>query len=221
VALVLIVLGGWGWTAYARAQNEHALSAVAADLSGRPVEVGCQSFFGELLDISGNLGDVPFDANGVPAAHTHLVRPVCDDLRHFRDSPTHPPLDCLTAIDWSRWTFEADRHGACVTGARRLAQSLNTLTHEAMHMRGWTSESVAQCYAIQEDLWTVVALGGTEAEGRAVASLILAMQRGMPDEYQSPECRAGGQLDLHPETPEFPGEPLPALPPGGLGPALH
>jgi hypothetical protein len=43
----------------------------------------------------------------------------------------------------------------------------------------------------------------------------------MPDEYQSGECRAGGGLDLHPETAAFPAEDAPQPPPAGLyGPAL-
>jgi hypothetical protein len=50
---------------------------------------------------------------------------------------------------------------------------------------------------------------------------VLALQPGLPPEYRSGACAAGGSLDLHPETPEFPAEVLPALPPASLrGPAL-
>ena len=90
-----------------------------------------------------------------------------------------------------------------------------------MHLRGFVNEAQAQCYAIQADPWTVVRLGGTAEQGAAVASFLLALQSGMPSEYQSSECRAGGSFDLHPETPVFPAEAVPALPPVALrGPAL-
>jgi hypothetical protein len=91
-----------------------------------------------------------------------------------------------------------------------------------MHLRGWLNEAQAQCYAIQEDAWTVIRLGGTSDEGEALARFQLAEQRAMPAAYQSDDCRAGGALDLHPETPEFPTEAVPSLPPAGLfGPALR
>ena len=100
------------------------------------------------------------------------------------------------------------------------AEAVNTLVHESMHLRGFVSESQAQCYAIQEDAWAVVRLGGTEAEGDAVANLVLALQPGLADEYQSSDCRAAGSLDLHPETAAWPSESPPVLPPASLvGPA--
>jgi hypothetical protein len=43
-----------------------------------------------------------------------------------------------------------------------------------MHLRGWTSEATAQCYAIQLDGWTVEQLGGTADEGHAVAAATFA-----------------------------------------------
>jgi hypothetical protein len=43
-----------------------------------------------------------------------------------------------------------------------------------MHLRGWTSEATAQCYAIQLDAWTVEQLGSTADEGRAVAAATFA-----------------------------------------------
>lgn len=205
VVAAVVVLGAWGWTAYGRAQNQDALSAVAGDLAGKPVRVGCQSWFGELLDISGNLGDVPFE-NGRPAAHTHLVHGVCGELERFRESTSHPQLDCLQTIDWRGWSYERDRDSACARRARPTTEAINTLAHESMHMRGWTSESTAQCYAIQADAVTTEELGGTAEEGRAVAAFVLAMQPGLPDEYQSRACGPGGALDLHPETPAFPSE---------------
>ena len=135
-------------------------------------------------------------------------------------SHRHRNLDCLSAIDWSRFAFTVDYFSPCVRGARDDAEAINTLTHESMHLRGFSSESQAQCYAIQEDAWAVVRLGGTETQGDAVAKLALALQPGVADEYQSSDCRAGGGLDLHPETSAFPAETPPVLPPASLvGPA--
>lgn len=143
--------------------------------------------------------------NGRPAAHTHLVRSVCRQLERFRGTRSHPQLDCLETIDWRTWSYERDRDSACATGAETTAEAINTLTHESIHMRGWANESTAQCYAIQADAVTTEELGGSAEEGRAVAAFVLAMQPGMPDEYQSRACGPGGSLDLHPETAGFPG----------------
>ena len=105
--------------------------------------------------------------------------------------------------------------------ARPDAQALLTLSHESMHLRGWRDEAAAQCYGIQEVAYAVERLGGTAAEWRAVARFVLALQPGMPDDYQSGECQPGGGLDLRPLTPAFPAEDAPAPPPAGLyGPQL-
>ena len=112
--------------------------------------------------------------------------------------------------------MNADFDSPCARRAQRAVDAITTLTHESMHLRGWLGEAEAQCYAIQEDPWTVVRLGGTEAEGAAVAQLVLAEQPAMPSDYQSGDCRAGGALDLHPETPAFPAEAAAKLMPAGL-----
>ena len=200
--------------------DQRALSAVAGQLAGRPVHVHCQGWFGQLIDISGNSGQVQFDQFGRPAAKTDLIRNVCGLLHHFRTASTHPEIDCLLAVDWRRWSYDPDSAGYCAQRAAPMAEAINTLTHESMHMHGWADEATAQCYAIQEDAWTTRQLGGTPEEGRAVAAFILAMQPGMPTEYQSGACQAGGALDLHPETSEFPTETNPAPPPAGAGQAL-
>jgi hypothetical protein len=82
-----------------------------------------------------------------------------------------------------------------------------------MHLRGITAEAQAQCYAIQADAWTVQRLGGTAAEGEAVANYVLALQPALPSEYQSGECRASGALDVAPATGAFPTEVPATVPP--------
>jgi hypothetical protein len=50
---------------------------------------------------------------------------------------------------------------------------------------------------------------------------MLALQRWVPEEYQSRDCGPGRPLDLNPDTPEFPTEDVPApLPAGFFGPQL-
>jgi hypothetical protein len=218
--LVVLVAGGWGWEHHVRSRDEAALSAVASDLAGRPVHVSCQSFWKALVDVDGRLGDVPFP-NGYAADHTHLTRAICGKLIHFRTSSNHHELDCLATVDWSHFDGPGGADATCVRGAEPVSEALMTLAHESMHLRGWADEAAAQCYGIQEIAYTVERLGGTLAEGQGVASLMLARQGGLPEEYQWGECRAGGQLDLYPETRDFPTEASPGPPPTGLyGPQL-
>jgi hypothetical protein len=221
-ALLIVLLGGgaWAFERQARAGNERPLSAVASELAGRPVNVRCQSFWQALVDVGGNLGDVPFP-DGHPASYTHLTRTMCQALTRFRQRRSHPELDCLAAFDWSRYDGAEPAAAACAHRADDTAEALMTLAHESMHLRGWADEATAQCYGIQQVALTVEQLGGSAAEGAAVAGYMLGLQRWMPEEYQSGECRPGGQLDLYPATPAFPTElPPAALPPGLRGPQL-
>jgi hypothetical protein len=219
-AVLVLVLAGWGWSRYDRAANERALAAVVSELAGREVGVECQGFWSELVDIRARSGDVPFP-NGRAPDHTYLTRKVCKQLKRFRQASSHGELQCLLSIDWSRRELATDFRSPCSERARGTVEAINTLTHEAMHLRGFIDEAQTQCYAIQLDAWTVVRLGGTLAEGAALANFVLAMQPGMPTEYQSAACRSVGSLDLHPETAVFPTESAPELPPASLrGPAV-
>jgi hypothetical protein len=220
VVIAVLLVAVWAWTKHARDVEQNALSAVAGRLAGRPVKVHCQSWLGQLVDVGGNSGHVDVDQYGRPAAKTDLIRSVCGLLHRFRTASTHPEIDCLLTVDWRQWSYNPDSAGSCAQRAGPMAGAINTLTHESMHMHGWLGEATAQCYAIQEDAWTARQLGATPDEGRAVAEFILAMQPGLPTEYQSGLCRPGAELDLHPETPEFPTETTPAPPPAGAGLAL-
>ncbi len=215
---VLAALGGgsWAWERQGRAANEQALGAVASALAGRAVRVQCQSLWSDLFDVNGRAADVPFLPDGRPADHTYVTRGVCARLAQFRAARSRRRLDCLETVDWSRTSFATAWSAPCEARARPVVEALLTLAHESMHLRGWRDESAAQCYGIQELPYVALRLGGTAAEGAAAAQLALALQPGMPSDYQSGECRAGGALDLHPETPEFPAEAVPGPPPIGL-----
>ena len=78
-----------------------------------------------------------------------------------------------------------------------LAWSIQTLTHEAVHVQGIRSEVKADCYGMQLIDEATVALGRTRADGRFLASAYWTVwypSHG-PD-IRSPECRNGGRLDL-------------------------
>jgi hypothetical protein len=218
---ILVVATFWGWKHHEHTVLQNRLSAVASELAGRPVHVHCQGFVSEFLDINDRTGEVEFSPDGRPADSTFLTRSICGALSNFMSASTHPRLDCLIGVDWAHLPVQDAFASPCAEGAQSAADAISTLAHESMHLRGWAGEAQAQCYAIQEVPWTVVRLGGTPQEGAGLAAFVLARQPGMPSEYQSSECRAGGSLDLHPETGDFPAEPVPQLvPPGLVGPGL-
>jgi hypothetical protein len=221
LVFVVLVSGGWAVEKHSRSGNERALSALASQLASRPVSVRCESFWHSIVNVDGNLGDVPFP-NGHPASYAHVTRGMCKELARFRARPERPELACLSQFDWNGFTGSGDpAPTACSEQANDMAEALVTLTHESMHMRGWADEALAQCYALQEVAFTVERLGGSRQEGAAVASYLLSLQSFMPTDYQSSECAAGRLLDLHPETDEFPTEAVPGPPPAGFyGPEL-
>jgi hypothetical protein len=219
--LVVLVCGGWAFEKQTRSGNERTLSALASELAGRPVHVRCESFWHSIVNVDSNLGDVPFP-NGRAASYTHVTRGMCKELARFRSRPEAPELACLAEFDWNRFTGSGDPAAtACSEQANDMAEALVTLAHESMHMRGWSDEAFAQCYAIQEVAYTVEQLGGSPQEGTAVASYLLSLQPFMPTDYQSSECASGRLLDLHPETKAFPTESVPGPPAAGVfGPQL-
>jgi hypothetical protein len=185
--VVVILVALWAWTSYSRRQTEHRLAAVASELAGRSVGVKCQGFWAAMVDIGQRSGEVDF-LPGRPPDHMFLTRAVCSRLKRFLSSVSHHDLDCLTAIDWDHWSFGTGFDAPCERHARDDAEAVNTLAHESMHLRGIQAEAAAQCLAIQADAWTVVRLGGTADQGLALARFVLALQPGVPSEYQFGSC---------------------------------
>jgi sirohydrochlorin ferrochelatase len=153
--------------------EERRLTRVASALVGHPVKVHCQSTTAALVDAGAELGFVPYDADGVPLPRTTIKRDPCRALSSYlggdRGSPSY---DEVVAV--------------------------HVLTHEAMHMRGQTSEALAECEAVQRDATTAALLGATPAQARALAVRYWqSVYPQMPDDYSSGDCRPGGSLDEH------------------------
>jgi hypothetical protein len=168
-ALVVLALAA----AYPGAQrkiDERRLGYVATVVTGTEVRVHCQSTIAALVDTGAELGWVAFDENGVPELATRIKREQCALLKAYRAG--HRTLDHDTVL------------------------AVHVLTHEAMHMRGERSEAVAECQAVQRDRLTARALGATEAEAAALATLYWrTVYPRMPDGYWSDQCKPGGELD--------------------------
>jgi hypothetical protein len=197
LSVVLVLLVGVLAVQHSKRANERRLAGVASGLAGRDVSIHCQSFWGELVDISGRSGSVSFDHDGAPLDEASLSRGTCKWLVRVAGGDARADLACVEAAVYV---------GACGRDADHLVHAVVTLAHEAMHLRGETNEAAAQCYAVQLAARTAQLLGVAPAQAAAIGRYALARQRYMPADYQSSECRAGGALDLHPETPSWPTE---------------
>jgi hypothetical protein len=157
---------------------ESRLTDVATTLVGAPAVVHCQTAGKELLDVGSELGYVRFGRDGVPEHETIIKRAPCKHLAaYLRGDHSDPSQDEVVAV--------------------------HVLSHEARHMAGTTSESAADCQAMQRDAWTARLLGATPDEAQRLARLYWRIvYPNMPDDYRTGECAPGGPLDEHlPEAP--------------------
>ena len=176
-----------------RAQLERRLGSVATQLAGRHVHVHCQGVTGDLLDVTAEAGTVWFDANGRPADVTDLKRPICAALKRFPHDVKSKPFGCVLAQD------------DCPHAIFEDVLAVHTLAHESWHLRGETSESVAECKALQTTASAAMLLGADSRAAQAVADYALSrLYPNMPDEYRTPLCGNGGSMDLRPTDPHWP-----------------
>lgn len=161
-----------------RVTLEGRLSHAASNLLGMHVEVDCQTLTGSALDMGRELGYVKWGPGGIPEHKTLIKHQQCNDLHAYLDSSKQRP-----------------------NAAQILA--VHVLTHESMHMSGITSESIAECDAMQHDTTMAEDMGATPAAAHALAvTYWLTVYPDMPDGYTSGDCRPGGSLDLHlPDAP--------------------
>ena len=92
---------------------------------------------------------------------------------------------------------------ACPPALADVALALVTLAHEAEHVSGVTNEAETECYARQHVRTLALRLGVKRGQA-AILGRYAGRRARMPAEYQSPECRDGGQYDLHPQSHVFP-----------------
>jgi hypothetical protein len=190
--IVLLLVGSLaavGWTKHQeRIREQDRLAVVASTIVGHRVDVRCPNIFKKLVDVSGEAGTVKFDAQGRPANSTDLAPATCDALSNIATVD----LSCLGS-----WT--------CGAKQWRLAWALHTLAHESFHMRGVSSESQTECYAMQTTARVAVSLG--IPAGHAAQLQRWAWSKGYPnepEEYSTTACHNGGPLDLRPGSSAWP-----------------
>ena len=200
IPLALVV---WQW--WSDRSAERVLAPVASAVAGRDVHVDCQGLWANLIDPLPRHGEVRFDASGVPEDRIFLTHQTCDRLQAFAGRAHHGELDCLRSLDWSQAT-PLDPRSKCYAASSQTVYALLTLAHEAYHTAGETNESVTNCDAIQAMAFVGVALGAQWQEAELAAQAMAALEPLQGGGYGTDRCRAGTELDLHPETSSFPTE---------------
>jgi hypothetical protein len=181
--LILLAVGlptWWLADRHDRVVNQNRLAAIAGEIAGSGVKVRCP---GPVARVFGGWdlyeGSVRFDADGTPGDEAKLRETTCAELDALAEGDRDAELAC------------AERNAlACGTGVRRLARAVDTVTHEAFHLRGIMDEAVTECRSLQSMHTTAQRLGATEAQGRALARLVFAVDFPlMPARYRLSSCR--------------------------------
>ena len=147
-----------------RVQLERRLEAAASQIVGAQVDVSCQGFGEAFVDVGVEYGYVPSGPDGVPERRTLIKRDQCGDLRAYLASDKETPTP-------------------------EQVVAVHTLTHEAIHMSGVTSESETECLAVQRDPAMAEALGASPEGARRLALLYwTAVYPRMPANYRKDDC---------------------------------
>ncbi|HYY75831.1 MAG TPA: hypothetical protein VE644_05880 [Gaiellaceae bacterium] len=167
---------------------EERLGALATELAGRPAVARCSlTRWSKKETISGYVrGD---------SSVMHLAPGVCLALYRLVVLGEQPDVACLRR---SRKTGIR----SCATKAEETVFSIETVTHEAQHIRGVENEARAECFGLQEAAEAARALGFARG-GRNLAWYAWRFSQS-PKSYRSKGCRPGGKLDRSPETPAWP-----------------
>ena len=170
---------------------EPRFGRVASSLAGKPAQVRCWSTVdwarinGDLLARGGGGESLDFVSGFYwpPTGRIHL-----------------DPTACAGLVDLAYRGLRPDRGRAFV----RIALGVDTLAHESMHRRGFRSEAVTECYAVQLAYKTATALGASSTYASLVSRQAWAAYPAHPAAYLSDECRKGGKLDLSPRRSTWP-----------------
>ncbi|MGN6429216.1 MAG: hypothetical protein ACTHNB_00590 [Gaiellaceae bacterium] len=165
---VLTVLLHRGAAAQAK-PGDPQLSAIAGQLSGRPVTIRCEGLSGALTGPQGESGRTEFIGDK-PVSVSYLQEGICQTLHAYARSPKDCLLPCERPL--------------------AVAWSLNTLAHESYHLAGIRNEARTECAALHAIGFVAHSLGASPMQTRALSSYSFAqLPRRMPVEYSSPECR--------------------------------
>jgi hypothetical protein len=194
LAAVVLLVVGVAFVLHERTSAlEHQLGSVATQLGGRHVGVHCQSFAGNLVDVSAEAGYVKFDENGVPYDYTDLKRPICKALERFPSQWRTAGFECVYA--------NAD----CPQRIVEDVLAVHTLAHEVWHLHGYIQEARTECNALQTTAQAAILLGADARAAQAVAGYAYRhFYPNMPDEYRMSDCVNGGPYDLRPADPVWP-----------------
>ena len=171
VAVLVLALGAmeWRWVL-----SVHRLSDAVRVTAPASQGVTCQRFIGTFGYAGAEWGHVDREPTGVAAPTAFLSYDACAlAFAYLRSDKSAPPVEQVMAV--------------------------HTLTHEAVHLRGEWSESVAECESMQRDRATAVSLGATPAQAEALArTYVVEVYPRVPAEYADARCREGGAWDRSP-----------------------
>ncbi len=192
LAALLLIVGALAAVGFARHEDrihqQNRLAVIASELAGRKVGVHCPGFLATLVDVRTEGGRVQFDGSGHPADHTDLSPSTCKALRH------------LDRVD-----FTCIDRGDCGYSQFNAGWAAHTLAHESFHLRGFQSEAITECYALQNTALVAERLGVPAEQAQKLQTWVyLRGYPNEPDEYRTSDCRDGGPLDLRPQSNEFP-----------------
>jgi hypothetical protein len=194
LAIAAILVCGVGFVIHERKSAlENHLGKVATELGGRHVHVHCQSFAGNLLDVTAEAGSVRFDASGIPSDTTDLKRPICGALARFPHDVRSADYGCvLQNTDCSKKIWED-------------VLAVHTLAHEVWHLHGIGNEAQTECYALQTTAQAAELFGADPVAAQATAQYAYTrFYPYEPDEYRQAPCVNGGTNDLRPFDPRWP-----------------
>lgn len=155
-------------------QDVQLFSEVASQIAERPVTMQCQRLTGALVDVTGELGYVKFNADGSPTDVGRLERDACNDLRAYvHGDKQWPTLDQVIAV--------------------------NVLSHESHHLAGEMDEAKTECASVQRLAEVATWLGASQAEADRLAErYVTDIYPRMPAAYQNAECSSDGEWDQTP-----------------------
>lgn len=179
IAVAALAVLAVGVVEYRAQAAERRYGLLVSDVAHRDVSVRCQGMFGHLIDIGQELGTVQFDEDGDPADKTDIKRDACKWLKEYEKGDKRVRFNSAVAV--------------------------HVLAHEAIHLRGWTDEAVAECYGLQYTAQVARGLGASATEAQRLAEFYWrVVYPDMPGDYTTPDCVNGGRLDLHKDSDIWP-----------------